>query len=156
MRWSKKEEADGVWNGPLQVIIQEDQRVVWVTQGNKLYRIAPEHLRPLSAVQEWRQGVPTESESLQVNQGQSVFPRHGMIQFHHQAVPSNNHNTNNRQSPNHNHQSTSSQDSQEQPDQEPEEGANPSEIPSNSDVSPNDMPSTLESEIKLPYQPPIQ
>ena len=28
MRWSKKGEADGVWNEPLQVIIQEDQRVV--------------------------------------------------------------------------------------------------------------------------------
>jgi hypothetical protein len=165
MRWSKKGEADGVWSGPLQVIIQEDQRVVWVTQGNKLYRIAPEHLRPLSAVQEWRQGVPTESESLQVSQGQSVVPRHGMIQFHNQAIPSNNHNTNNRQSNNgpnqfthHNHQSTSSQDSQEQPDQEPEEGANPSEIPNNSDVSPNDMPSTLESENQaaVPATNPVE
>eukprot|EP00435_Cladocopium_sp_Y103_P062589 s281_g24.t1 len=62
MRWCKKGEADGYWVGPLQVIIQEDQRVVWITQGNKLYRVAPEHLRPLSAVEEWQQGDRRQQE----------------------------------------------------------------------------------------------
>lgn len=52
MRWSKKGEADGIWSGPLQVVIQEGQGVVWLSQGTKLFRVAPEHLRPLSAVEE--------------------------------------------------------------------------------------------------------
>eukprot|EP00435_Cladocopium_sp_Y103_P007384 s676_g2.t1 len=55
MRWHKKGEADGIWVGPLQVIIQEDQRVVWLSQGNKLFRVAPEHVCPLFAVEEWYQ-----------------------------------------------------------------------------------------------------
>ena len=81
MRWCKKGEADGYWSGPLQVIIQEDQRVVWITQGNKLYRVAPEHLRPLSAVEEWQLGEKSHQELPNVDQGQSTIPRHGGLQF---------------------------------------------------------------------------
>ena len=32
----------------MQVIIQEDNRVIWATKGTKLYGAAPEHVRPLS------------------------------------------------------------------------------------------------------------
>ena len=134
MRWSKKGEADGVWNGPLQVIIQEDHRVVWITQGNKLYRVAPEHLRPLSAVEEWRQGHPDKLENSQVTQGQSIVPPHGMVQFHNQVIPNDNSNNSGNQSQLHiqipappNHQSSPSQVSQEQPDQEPEESSQQNE-----------------------------
>ena len=54
MMWKKKGEAAGSWIGPLQVIIQEGQNVVWVTRHHKLYRIAPEHLRSLTAMEEHR------------------------------------------------------------------------------------------------------
>ena len=46
--------------GPMQVIIQEDQNVVWVSRNHKLYRVAPEHLRGLSAFEEFRQNVNPE------------------------------------------------------------------------------------------------
>ena len=36
--WKKKGEAEGNWIGPMQVIIQEDQNVVWVSRNHKLYR----------------------------------------------------------------------------------------------------------------------
>ena len=42
MIWKKKGEADGSWIGPMQVIIQENQNVVWVTRNHKLYRVPPE------------------------------------------------------------------------------------------------------------------
>ena len=78
MMWKKRGEADGVWEGPLQVIVQEQSRVVWVTRMNKLYRVAPEHLRPLSAVEEWRQQQqPTAPTDL----NQSIRPPHGGTQF---------------------------------------------------------------------------
>ena len=129
MRWSKKGEADGIWSGPLQVIIQEGQKVVWVTQGNKLYRIAPEHLRPLSAVEEWKQHEHSGQDTSHVHQGQSVVPRHGGVQFHNQAIPNESTITQNdqisqAQSHNHHHpinnpHNSPSVISQDQPDQEP-------------------------------------
>ena len=39
MMWKKKGEADGNWLGPMQVIIQEGQNVIWVTRHHKLYRV---------------------------------------------------------------------------------------------------------------------
>lgn len=48
MAWRKESQ----WFGPLKVIVQEDKNVIWAVLGNKLYRIAPEHLRPLSVVDE--------------------------------------------------------------------------------------------------------
>ena len=36
----------GHWFGPLQVVTQESQYSVWATMAGKLYRRAPEHIRP--------------------------------------------------------------------------------------------------------------
>ena len=55
MIWKKKGEADGNWIGPAQVLAQEADRVVWVSHGTKLFRVAPEHVRYLSASEEWKQ-----------------------------------------------------------------------------------------------------
>ena len=41
MIWKKRGEADGQWQGPMQVVIQESHQVMWVTSSGKLYRIAP-------------------------------------------------------------------------------------------------------------------
>ena len=48
MMWRQRGEQQGQWVGPSQVIIQEGPQVVWTTMSSKLYRIAPEHLRPVS------------------------------------------------------------------------------------------------------------
>ena len=87
MMWKRKGEADGNWIGPLRVIIQESTSVVWVTMGHKLFRVAPEHLRPLSAMEDWNMQVrekeghqsqlPSTSEMLN-----SIIPPHGGIQYH--------------------------------------------------------------------------
>ena len=73
MMWRKKGESQGQWTGPFQVIIQESHQVVWITKGTTLYRIAPEHLRPLSAVEELTRGEDMKG----VNQGVQL----GVVQF---------------------------------------------------------------------------
>ena len=52
MMWRKRGENQGSWIGPAQVIIQENQQIAWVSMGTRLFRVAPEHLRLLSAVEE--------------------------------------------------------------------------------------------------------
>ena len=52
MIWRKRGESIGNWIGPMQVVIQENHQIVWVSMGSKLFRIAPEHIRPLSAIEE--------------------------------------------------------------------------------------------------------
>ena len=103
MMWKKRGEADGQWFGPMQVIIQESQSVIWVTKQNKLFRVAPEHVRNLSAFEEF-QNAPTLQRNNTENQT-SIIPTHGGIQYHDttssnqpnrstavESIPSENHN----------------------------------------------------------------
>ena len=79
MLWKKRGEREGVWEGPMQVISQEANRVVWISRGNKLFRAAPEHVRPLSAVEEWKvdlKGIQND------NNPHSIVPPHGGVQYH--------------------------------------------------------------------------
>ena len=39
------------WRGPMKVVQQESQQTVWVTQHGKLYRPAPEHVRPVTSIE---------------------------------------------------------------------------------------------------------
>ena len=78
MVWRKRGEATGNWQGPMQVIIQEGKHVIWATMGNKLFRAAPENVRPLSAVEEISKVRP---EATSQNPDMSIRPRHGGAQL---------------------------------------------------------------------------
>ena len=52
MVWKPKQH----WIGPQKVIIQEDHNVIWTTMSSRLFKVAPEHVRPLSAVEEVQHG----------------------------------------------------------------------------------------------------
>ena len=80
MIWKKRGEADGTWQGPMQVITQDGSQVVWVSMGTKLFRVAPEHVRSLSAVEEWK--LQLLGNSNPDNHPNSVVPRHGGTQYH--------------------------------------------------------------------------
>ena len=165
MRWCKKREANGYWSGPLQVIIQEDQRAVWITQGNKLYRIAPEHPRSLSAVEEWQPGDQSHQELPNVELGQSTIPRHGGTQFHNHIDNLINPNTeapvqNQFATKSLNHQTSPSHSSQDQPDQEPDETSGPADLSQCSsnahvEMEMNNAPSAPEPEVPNPVEVPI-
>lgn len=60
MAWRK----DSQWFGPLKVIVQEDKNVLWAVLGNKLFRLAPEHARHLSAVEEVHKNQQPETPDL--------------------------------------------------------------------------------------------
>ena len=75
MYWKKRGEADGNWIGPAQVLAQEADRVVWISHGTKLFRIAPEHVRYLSAAEEWNHRVDSSVAHNSVGQSQ------GGVQF---------------------------------------------------------------------------
>ena len=75
MMWRRRGESQGSWIGPAQIIIQENSQVAWVSMGSKFYRVAPEHLPLLSAMEEQHLGkesmnVPTLSE---INQGVTQY-----------------------------------------------------------------------------------
>lgn len=78
MMWRKRGEADGQWIGPMRVLGQEQTKVVWLTWGTKLYRVAPEHVRPLSAVEE----VHHQGSIQSAGPITSVVPPHGGMQYH--------------------------------------------------------------------------
>lgn len=78
MVWRKRGEATGNWQGPMQVIIQEGKHVIWATMGNKLFRAAPENVRPLSAVEE---SSRTRPEATSHSHDLSIRPRHGGAQL---------------------------------------------------------------------------
>ena len=137
--WRKRGEADGSWIGPLRVVIQDSHNVVWVTMGSKLFRVAPEHLRPLSAVEEWKQNTGTNGQSEEkpvtapLIKLDYIIPPHGGVQFHnlagggqhvgqsssipHDTVEDNT--TSNLNIPNPSHPPPSQHDISEQPDIEP-------------------------------------
>ena len=39
----------GQWLGPMKVVVHENNKTIWTTMASKLYRCAPEHVRPVSA-----------------------------------------------------------------------------------------------------------
>ena len=78
MIWRKRGESNGNWQGPMQVIIQDGNQVVWVTMGNKLFRVPPEHVRPLSAVEEQSAIIKNQRNIEQP----SIRPPFGGTQFH--------------------------------------------------------------------------
>ena len=89
--WKRRGETDGTWLGPLRVLLQESQHVVWVTT-RKLYRVAPEHLRPLSAMEEWNHQHAMNSSNHNASQNMntpSIIPPHGGIQYHNLINPDN-------------------------------------------------------------------
>jgi len=160
MMWRKRGEVDGSWIGPLRVVLQESTHVVWITMGSKLYRVAPEHLRPLSAVEEWQhQSTINENQSGDspnlTSPNQSIIPPHGGVQYHNlipAEAPSSTTTANNQDVnqipviPNEDNPNVSvlpiSDSNSEQPDGEP--------VPNNQDPSENvEQPPNPVEEIRM-------
>ena len=172
MLWKRKGEAEGQWEGPMQVIIQEENKVVWVTKGTKLYRAAPEHVRPLSAVEEWHQDMSHASQSQITSHQSSIVPPHGGTQFHNLPMPVNiPHNPNpNDQSqqpvpsaemPVSNHESQRSTDQSAHSDPEPEaapsepDGSDPSNARASTESPPAAPAVMSQSQVDIPIDVPV-
>eukprot|EP00435_Cladocopium_sp_Y103_P018074 s4573_g4.t1 len=55
----------GMWAGPMKVVVHENSQTIWTTQSSKLYRCAPEHIRPVSANE--AQGIPLNTQEPSVS-----------------------------------------------------------------------------------------
>lgn len=91
------------WRGPMKVVVQESQQTIWVTQHGKLYRPAPEHVRPITSIESHNldpqsapmpTSVPRSSADSQ-NRGQEKNIREqtyrGMTKTHLRILQQNNH-----------------------------------------------------------------
>ena len=41
----------GAWTGPMKIVVQENTQTIWSTSASKLFRSAPEHVRPVTAAE---------------------------------------------------------------------------------------------------------
>ena len=119
MVWKSNVQQKG-WFGPMQVVIQDSQHCIWVTQGGNLHRCAPEHCRPVNAFEAQKLPVGVASHQFhdleeQIAQRQSN-PIPGVAEI--PAVTDNNQNQNPELADNEN-SSSISVGSLEQPDGEP-------------------------------------
>lgn len=39
----------GMWHGPMKVVVHENSQTIWTTMSSKLFRVAPEHVRPVTS-----------------------------------------------------------------------------------------------------------
>ena len=46
----------GFWSGPMKVVVQENQQTIWTTTASKLFRSAPDNVRPVTASE--ARGIP--------------------------------------------------------------------------------------------------
>ena len=66
MTWRQGKGVDpGYWMGPMRVVVHENAQTIWTTLGCKLYRCAPEHVRPVTA-NEARE-IPIQSQEPSVS-----------------------------------------------------------------------------------------
>ena len=50
MVWRQgKGDYPGYWSGPQKVVVHENAQTIWTTVASKLFRSAPEHIRPVTA-----------------------------------------------------------------------------------------------------------
>ena len=72
--------SGGVWQGPMKVIVQEDDRVIWVSMLSRLFRVAPERVRPVTSIESRllpnRYGDGPESTADVIRPGQGVTQLH--------------------------------------------------------------------------------
>ena len=77
MIWKQGKGAlPGMWHGPMKVIVHENAQTIWTTMSSKLFRVAPEHVRPVTASEARNIRVSAQEPSIsqiaaQIPQGSS-------------------------------------------------------------------------------------
>ena len=67
MAWKQsKGSLPGHWMGPMKVVVHENSQTIWTTMACKLYRCAPEHVRPVSANEARTIPIVTQEPSISI------------------------------------------------------------------------------------------
>ena len=130
-------ENPGAWHGPAQVIVQENQSVVWLSHASRVYRVAPEHIRSMSEREQHQfvhQARDTNGENPPNTLGHGVFQYHDLIDNHEIRIPRPN------------------EDIDPSPLESTQEGEVTS-VPSQPDAEPSVLPGSNDSEGYAPSTP---
>ena len=67
MVWRQgKGDYPGYWSGPQKVVVHENSQTIWTTVSSKLFRSAPEHVRPVTASEAKQIQIPVHEPSISV------------------------------------------------------------------------------------------
>lgn len=145
MIW-KNQPIPGQWLGPTRVVTQENEHTLWVTMSGRLYRVAPENVREVSALESHRHSLNKSSSMDSVIQGIVPGQQRGTTQFRDLMIPEELPGTPNGDGVGHNQQPDPtahpeqsvplSGASSDQPDQEPESVSNPDQPAGNQNSEP--------------------
>ena len=102
------------WIGPLKVLLQSDQHIVWASGSDRLYKGAPEHCRPVSALE--AQEIP--SSRAPASQQEPTGQSHS-LDMPDEWNPEPRNNAVNTNMPESQHLETTSVETISQPDEEP-------------------------------------
>jgi hypothetical protein len=123
MMW-QPEKPTGYWFAPLKVVNQESHFSIWATQIGKLYRRAPEHVRPLCTSE--ARMIPEDEVNESLKSNESTMTPSNPPEDDNLNIP---HNDSNLGNDNTSHQDTdNSSQSIEQPDNEPDAIPTPPEF----------------------------
>ena len=145
----------GSWIGPAKVIIQEGASTVFCNNSGSLIRAAPEHVRPVSAVE--AQLIPFEEQVKAHVNPSAPSPRTNSNNVNNTSIipTDNTSNATPTVIPNENPPRPNSPSSSDQPDQEPENPENAINTPSIA-PAPTDIPDNPSNNPELePHEIPI-
>ena len=54
------------WIGPMRIVVHENAQTIWTTMGSKLYRSAPEHVRPVTAFEAKRIQIQKDTTPISI------------------------------------------------------------------------------------------
>ena len=54
----------GMWHGPMKIVVHENSQTIWTTMSSKLFRVAPEHVRPVTASEARTINVPSNEPTV--------------------------------------------------------------------------------------------
>lgn len=88
MVW-RNQPMPGQWLGPSRVVTQENEHTIWVTMAGKLYRVAPENVRDVSALETHRHSLHKSANMDNIIQGIMPGTQRGTTQFRDLTMPGN-------------------------------------------------------------------
>lgn len=88
MAW-KAQPIPGQWTGPMRVVTHENDSTVWVTMTGRLYRVAPENLRSVSALETHQHKLNQASTIEDMIRDLNTSRQKGTTQFRDLNIPHN-------------------------------------------------------------------
>ena len=87
MVWRSNMRGTGTSQGPMKVIVQEEDKVIWVSMLSKLFRVAPEHVRPVTTLESRQIPIQPLEPSSDASAAEPLPVGQGVTQGHDEVIP---------------------------------------------------------------------